>query len=314
MSEQTLLLPPDGPTERATEPAKPKQRDVVPWLYGLGFVILGLAIFYLWQFPGTRVEEPPAEAAAIQAMQQHLADIDSRLTRLEQRPVADLGNLTARLDAIDGRMADQTKLASRLDTLSGRIESLSGRDQTGIDAAKQQIDALTARVTATEGSNGKLEALAKRLIKVTRLEAASLALAAGRPIGDMPNAPAALSRYAHEAPPTIGQLRLRFGQAEQAALAAKQPTDTSTSLVDRAWDRAQGLITIRRGDAVVVGNTSSVVLGRAREALDAGDLGEAVAQVDRLEGPPAQVMAGWLTEAKALLDARAAIAGMADQA
>ena len=82
MSEQTLLLPPDGPTERATEPAKPKQRDVVPWLYVLGFVILGLAIFYLWQFPGTRVEEPPAEAAAIQAMQQHLADIDNRLTRL----------------------------------------------------------------------------------------------------------------------------------------------------------------------------------------------------------------------------------------
>ena len=55
------------------------------------------------------------------------------------------------------------------------------------------------------------------------------------------------------------------------------------------------------------------MLARARGSLDAGDLAGAVAAVATLTGPAAQAMADWLAQARALLDARAALAAWATQ-
>jgi hypothetical protein len=312
MTETPLLPAPEAPPEVTAPAPHPPRRDLVPWFYGLGFVVLAAAIIYLWQYPSTS-EEPAGNASAIQAIGQHLADIDARLSRLEQRPVADLGKINARLDALDGRTTDMTQLAARVDTLSGRIESLSGRDQTGIDVTKQQVSALTARVAAIEANAENTEAVTRRLNRIARLQEASLALEAGRAIGDVPGAPHALARYAHAPPPTEAEMRLRFPQAEKAALAAHQPDATEAPFIDRVWDRAQNLVTIRRGEEVVVGNPSSVTLSRAQTALDAGDLAGAVSAVDSLKGPPKEAMASWLSDSKALLDARAALAQLAAQ-
>jgi hypothetical protein len=322
MTEQPLLPPPDETPD--PEPVfvapKPPRRDPVPWLYGLGFIILAAGIFYVWQYPNTP-GEPTGEASAVQAVEQHLADIDGRLTRLEQRPTADLGSITARLDALQGRVGDQGQLASRVDTLSGRIESLSGRVQSSLDAAKQQLDAakqqfdaLNSRIGSVESNAGSLDAVNQRLGRIAKLQEAFFALAAGRPVGDLPNAPDALARYAHAAPPTEAQLRLRFPRDAQAALAAKQSDDSDTPFAGRVWERAQGLVTIRRGDDVVVGNQSATVLSHAQAALDAGDIAGAVDALNTLKGAPGKVMANWLADAKALLSARSALADMADQA
>jgi hypothetical protein len=313
MTEQPLLPPPDETLEGVGPLPKTPRRDLVPWLYGLGFLVLAAAIFYLWQYPSIP-GEPAADAVAIQTVEQRLADIDARLARLDQRPIPDLGKITARVDALDGRVTDQTQLASRVDTLSGRIESLSGRDQTGLDAMTQQLDALTGRVAAVESNAGSLDAVTKRLNHIARLQEASLALAAGRPIGDLPNAPEALARYAHAAPPTEAQLRVRYPRDEQAALAAKQSDDSDAPFVGRVWERAQGLITIRRGDDIVVGNAAAIILTQAHAALEAGDIAGAVNAVEALRGQPAQAMANWLTDAKALLSARSALTDMADHA
>ena len=75
--------------------------------------------------------------------------------------------------------------------------------------------------------------------------------------------------------------------------------------------RAQELLIVRQGDHVLVGNPAAGVLARAQEALDAGDLNGAIAAVESLSGPPRQAMDGWLADAKALADARAALADMA---
>jgi hypothetical protein len=312
MTDQTLLPPPDEPPEPVMVAPKPPQRDLVPWLYGLGFFVLAVAIFYLWQYPSSPVETTEVPSV-IHAVEQRLADIDARLTRLEQRPTADLGKITTRVDAVEGRIADQTQLASRLDTLSGRIESLSGRDPTSLDATKQQLDALTSQVATIRANAGGLDAVTKRLDHIAKVQAASFALASGRPIGDLRDAPEALARFAHTAPPTEAQLRLRFPRDEQTALAAKQPDNTDGPFIDRVWERAQGLITIRRGDNIVVGNPSAVALNHAQAALDAGDLAGAVSAVETLNGQPRQAMANWLADAKALLGARSALADMADQ-
>jgi hypothetical protein len=347
MTEEPLPPPPDEAPEALVAAPKPPRRDSLPWLYGLGFLVLAAAILYLWQYPSTP-NEPAADSSVIQAVQQRLAETDARLNRLEQQPAPDLGKISARIDALEGRLvdqthlanrvnalegrladqtqladrvnalegrlSDQTALASRVDALSGRIESLSGRTQTGLDATKQQLDALTSRVAAVESNAGSLDAVTKRLNRIARLQEAAFALAAGRPIGDLPDAPGALARYSHAAPPTEAQLRLRFPRDEQAALAAKQPDETDAPFVGRVWERAQGLITIRRGDEVVVGNPAAIILSRAQVALDAGDIAGAVSAVETLKGPPAEAMMSWLTDAKALVSARAALADMADQA
>lgn len=313
MTDEPLPPAPEEPSEPVAVAPRAPRRDPVPWLYGLGFLILALAGFYIWQYPNTS-GEAIADAPAIQAVQQHLVEIDGRLNRLEQRPVPDISKLTARVDALEGRMAEQTQVASRLDTLSGRIEALSGRNQTGLDATSQQIEALTARVASVESKADSLDASAKRLNRITRLQEAAFALTAGRPVGDIPNAPDALTRYAHVAPPTEEQLRLRFQQAKQTALAAEQPDETDAPFVSRVLEKAQGLITLRRGDDVVLGNQSAVILNRAEAALGAGDLRDAVAAIATLKGQPAQAMATWLSEAKALLSARSALAEMANQA
>jgi hypothetical protein len=191
---------------------------------------------------------------------------------------------------------------------------LSGHDQTNIDTTKEQISALTTRLNALEANAGDLEAITKRLSRLARLQEAFFALASGRPIGDLPDAPEVLARYSHAAPPTEADLRLRFPRAEQAALAANQSDERNQPFIGRVWEKAQGLITIRRGDEVMVGNPSEVILNRARTALDAGDLVGAATAVETLNGQPAQAMAKWLADAKALVDARAALAQLAAQA
>ena len=289
----------------------------------------------------------PETDARLTRLEQHLSDTDGRLARLEQRPTQDVGKITSRLDALESRLADQVQFASRLDTVSGRIESLAARDQTGFDATKQRIDTLddatkrridaltdltkqridgltdstkqridglTTRVSGAETNTEALEAINKRLTRLARLQEASLSLASGRPIGDVPGAPEAIARYARIAPPTEARLRLSFPSAEQAALAAPSPEVSAAPFVDRVWDRAQGLVTVRKGDDVVVGNTSATIIGHAQLALEAGDLAGAVQALETLKGPAGQAMAGWLAEAKALLNARSALTAMAGQA
>jgi hypothetical protein len=313
MTDQPLLPPAENPPERVAVEPKIPPRDLVPWFYALGFLVLAFAVFYLWQYPSM-----PGEAAdanpAIHAIEQRLSDIDARVTRLEQRPTADWEKIATRVDALDGRVANQTQLASRLDALSGRIESLSSRDQVSLDSTKQQLDSLVSQVATVQASSGNLDAIVKRLNRIARIQAASLALAAGRPLGDLRDAPEPLAHFAHTAPPTEAQLRLRFQRDEQAALAARQPDDSNRPFIGRVWERAQGLITIRRGDDIVVGNPSAAALTRAQAALDTGDLTGAVSAVEVLKGQPEQAMANWLADAKALLNARSALANMADQA
>lgn len=349
MTEQSLLPPPDPPPTASVTTPTPARRNVVQWFYALGFLILAAAIIYLWQYPST-LGENTREASALHELDQRLADIGARLDRLEQqpppdlgkiiarvdaleqrpppdlgkitaridaleqRPSPDVGKITARVDALDARVTDQAQLASRLDTLSGRIESLSGHDQTNIDATKEQISALTTRLTALEANAGSLETITKRLSRLARLQEAFFALASGRPIGDLPDAPEVLARYSHAAPPTEADLRLRFPQAEREALAANQSHERDQPFVGRVWEKAQGLITIRRGDEVMVGNSSEVILNRARIALDAGDIAGAVTAVETLSGQPGQAMAKWVADAKALVDARSALAQLAAQA
>jgi hypothetical protein len=143
------------------------------------------------------------------------------------------------------------------------------------------------------------------------VQAAGLALAAGQKLGDVPGAPPALARFADASPPTEAALRLAFPQAAREALASAHPVTEGRPLLTRLWAQAQDLVTVRQGDHVLLGDPTAGVLERARAALGAGDLSAATTEVASLQGAPAQAMAAWLAQARALLEARAALAAWA---
>lgn len=355
-----------APAEEAHEalpPIKPA-RDSVPLLYAAGFVILAIAMLYVWRNPMlppgptateaaldqrlatlegqvNRLEQHPAPSppnlapliARIDALERRavpdvsalqarvtaleerpvsdLAPLQSRLDALEARPVPDLGAIQSRLTALEQRPAVDPQVTARMDAIAGRLDALSARSQAAETGLIRRMDADDARIAKLEEGASRVASVADRAARLARLQAAEAALASGQPVGELPGAPAALARYATAKPPTEAALRLAFPAAEQAARAASRPETEGKPFLDRVWNRTQELVTVRQGDQVLVGDPSAGVLARARTALDAGDLAGAVTAVGGLSGEPAQAMAGWLANARALLEARAALADMA---
>ncbi len=292
-------VPPPGRQQisEAARPAPPPGSRVLPALYFLGFAILAGAIAWLWQNP----PQPPESAPG--ALLQRLDAAEARLARLETRPeprpapAFDPAPLLARIAALEARPAGASAL----------LDQPSPVDLAPIES---RIAALEARPTVSPADT----ALGERVSRIARVQAAAAALEAGHRLGALPDAPPALQRFADADPPTEPALRLAFPSAARAALVASRPIDPNLPWLSRIWGRLQELITIRQGERVLVGDPAAGVVAAAQRALDAGDLAGAVAALSRLNPPAAQAMAGWIDQAKALLEARAALADMAARA
>jgi hypothetical protein len=279
-----------------------QQHRLLPWLTGAGFIIVALALFWLWRHP------PPTPASS------QLGELEARVAALEQRPAPaapDLAPLAARVTALEQRPAAQPGApAPDFGPLTARLAALERRQQPDTSALEARVGALEKSDHADEARLGSME---RSIGHAAQVEAARVALDAGQKLGPIPNAPPALARFADAPPPTETARRLAFPDAARVALQASQPALQGKPLLARIWARTQDLVTIRQGDRVVVGDPASGVLQHAQAALDAGDLAAAVAAVSSLDGPAAQAMAGWLAQARALLDARAALISWAAQ-
>lgn len=249
---------------------------------------------------------PPAPAPV------DLGTIERRIAGLEQRPAPpppDLSPVTSRLDALAAKQAADATSASQ------RAAAAEGKNTEAANALAARLDRLEPQLAAVQGqAQATAQALAattSRAQRAARMQEAVVALNAGQPLGDIPQAPPALARFARTAPPTEASLRLSFDAAAQSAQAAATPADASDKpFAARMWSRAQQVVTVRQGDSVLLGDASAGVLARARAALDAGDLEGAVGALDALAPPVKAAMAGWTGPARALLEARAALAGM----
>ncbi len=288
----------------------------------------------------TQLEQRPAPAPP-----PSLGPLEARIAALERRPAPgtapppDLGPITTRLDgAISKQTADLQGLAAqitgRLDAMEGRLAAVEKQgsgiagqisgivskqtvDLQGMTARLDgRLDALESRIAATEkqgsGIAGQIGGITEQAKRISRVQLATTALEAGQKLGDIPGAPPALAQFAHDAPPTEAGLRLSFNSAAEAAQRASQPAIMDNQpFASRLWTRAQQSVTVRQGDRVLLGDPVSGVLAHARQALDAGDLAGAVAVLNGLAGPAAAAMADWVGQARALLEARAALASMA---
>jgi hypothetical protein len=290
-----------------------------------------------------QVEQRPAPAPP-----PSLAPLEARITTLERRPAPvapaaqDLGPITARLDsASEKQSADIQGLTARLDDalakqgselakqsndmkgLTTRLDDALAKQSSELAKQSNDMKGLTARLDTLEGRlatvekqdsgiSGQIAGITERAQRISRIQAASAALEAGQKLGDIPGAPPALAQFAHDAPPTEAGLRLSFNSAAEAAQRASQPAIMDDQpFASRLWTRAQQAVTVRQGDRVLLGDPVSGVLAHARQALDAGDLAGAITALNGLAGPAAAAMSGWVGQARALLEARAALATMA---
>ncbi|MFL5289838.1 MAG: COG4223 family protein [Rhodopila sp.] len=320
MSDNTNLPAPtpseaSGRQEPRGAPAAPNSR--LPLLFGIGFVILAGAIYYVWQNPVTPAQIATS-AANIRAVDQRLTAVDQRVSRIEQMPAppsaADLGKVNARIDALEGRIGDQTQLGTRIDQESGRLEALSGRTQAAVDQLKQQLDAANAKIAALQASTTSVATAGSRVDRLIRLQAASIALANGRPLGNIPDAPPAVARFAEKPPPTEAQLRLAFGSVQHAVLSAAHVDDNDKPFLERALGKAEELVSIRRGNEVVIGHSTVAALAQADAAVQAGDFPAALKAIGQMDPSAQKASADWVAQVKSLLDARAGLAEMAAHA
>jgi hypothetical protein len=342
---ETGLTETGAPERVRVEGPPPRKRfDALPLLYLLGFLVLAGSLFYLYRNPSTPpgVEQAAARVDTLQEQIQSLTDrlaqveqrpapapppslapLEARIATLERRPVPvapaaqDLGPITARLDAVSSKQsADMQNLTTRVDDVlakQGSELAKQGSDMKGLTA---RLDTLEGRLAALEkqdsGLSGQIAGITERAQRISRIQAASAALEAGQKLGDIPGAPPALAQFAHDAPPTEAGLRLSFNSAAEAAQRASQPAIMDDKpFASRLWTRAQQAVTVRQGDRVLLGDPVSGVLAHARQALDAGDLAGAITALNGLAGPAAAAMSGWVGQARALLEARAALATMA---
>jgi hypothetical protein len=334
----TALASPEEPPTEPTPPVpdRPARRRLLPWLTAAGFIILAAAIGWVWW----NAIVQPASTEATDALGRQISALEARVTQLEQRPaprIPDLAPLAARMTALEQRPVPQPSTPSSttapppdLGPLETRLAALEQRQPTdlqplesriaGLEAKQQQSEAaLPGRIASLESGQNTLRAdlsrqvdLAASVGKRTALvQSAALALAAGQKLGDLPGAPSALARFADANPPTLASLRLTFPSAAREALGVARPDTEGKPFMTRLWAQAQDLVTVRQGDKVLVGDPAAGALERAHDALNAGDLGAAVAALGGLQGASAQAMAGWLGQARALLAARAALAAWA---
>jgi hypothetical protein len=278
------------------------------------------------------LEKRPAPAPDLAPIQQQIAALRSQIaaTHAAGTPAPDFARLEnavaalehqafpmlkSQLDAIAQELGkEQNETGPRLAQLEANQRALTTRIQDLDTAFKAEHASIATQVQSMQQQAGAAVAAADKAARLARLNIARAALEAGQPVGTIDEAPPALARFANTKPPTEATLRLAFPAAAKAALDAAQPSTAGKAFGERMWQQVQGLITIREGDQVIVGNPAAGVLARARQELDAGDLAGAVASVSTLSGPPAEAMSGWLADAKALLAARAALDAMATHA
>ncbi len=245
--------------------------------------------------------------AEITALQTRVAVLEARTASpAAAKPQAPAGSAAASV-ALAASDPVVSALATRLDALGARQDRLDASLTTTAAA----LQAAQARLAATAGTASETAKKAATLARLGRLMAAEMALNDGRPLGAVDGAPPAVARFATVAPPTEADLRLAFPRLAARARDARPPEGKGGAGFWRGIERRLlNLVTLRHGTRLVIGRQAAVTIEAARLALAAGDLSDATKNLMTLTPPEATVFNDWLSQAQALLAARAALAQM----
>jgi len=277
--------PVPAPAPAPSAPAAPRpSRSAWPVVFTLGFLVLGAGEGYLWY----NQQAHQADATQLAVLRTQMDDLRAETAHAAPAP----NSVTVQAD-----------LAQKYADLAAQVNAMQAQEA----ADHGQLSQMQANST-------DLGKLTTRIALLNALATARMALDAGQPLGSIPNAPPALAQFATSAPATEAALRQSFPEAAEAAAAASLSPSGNVGFWARAKLRLEGIITISNGNTVLFGPPAAAVLNQAGAALTAGDLAGAVADLQALSPPAQAAMAGWLAQAKALLDARAALMAMAQGA
>lgn len=252
-----------------------------------------------------------APRAAVEGLTTRADRVSERLDALAARQQAGDAEHIRRVEDLARSTGERLASAERAEAerITGATTALEAR----LRGAESQ---LATRLAALEAAQSRVAAVEMRATRLAAFDALRLRLDAGQPLGPslalLPEAPAALTRFATAAPPTEASLRLSFEASARAARAASEPAREGQGVLDSAVSRLSGLVTVRRGDQLVWGDAAATDIEVARRALDAGDIDAALARIDRLPPAAKGAMADWVAQARALGAARAALATLAN--
>ena len=252
------------------------------------------------------------------------ARLAARLKALEAAPsppralasaTADGGAAAARIDAVETALADLREASAARPNFDGDIAALESAladldaivagARADASAQRQARTAFEDRLAAVEVVAAREARAAAHLLALGQLrEALSAAgpyddawatVAATAPEDAPPEAMATLATHAGAGVETPARLAARFANSAMAIAAAGRGAEDGW--VDEAVVRLRGLVKIRRvGD--VVGAGRGAVAARAERLIAGGDVAAAIAELDRLAGPAAEVAAPWLVDAR----------------
>lgn len=258
-----------------------------------------------------RLDNLPTDGGTSQPVD--LTGIIARLDALESVEAGDtvapedlaraLGALSDRLDALEARPLP-VDLSARVVALEREIETL--RDST-LEQTKQgrSLADMLARVQ-TEQSDARAEAasassVAEAALALSAIEAASRrgepfesdyrSLRSALPTVDDVRT---LGPLATAGVPTLAELKDSFSAAADAARRTVPTEDSGRwGWINKFFG---GAVTVRKADGTDA--DPFALLSRAAEALEKGDLEEAVSYTSRLDGPAGTAMSGWTDDAK----------------
>ena len=118
---------------------------------------------------------------------------------------------------------------------------------------------------------------------------------------------AELAAHALGGAPTAAGLGASFDDMALAVIRADGAAEEQ-GWVEATIGRLRRIVTVRRVGGDVAGNTAEAIVARTEAHLEAGDLAAAVTEIEALDGPPAEVAASWLGQARARRAADAALA------
>ena len=215
MSDEPPALPaPEPPPESPPTPPPQRQRpqaqrNLVPWIYGLGFVVLIFALLWIWQNPNPspdalrpsqisdlvsqeenltiRVEKLEAEEAnsSPKALQQQVAALKEQVDKLAKpAPAPDLRPIEQQINSLRSQVANQPKpsgqpvdlapIEQRVAALAQQVQSSAPPDlspiHTQLDALSRQVGTLSQLGAGLQDATLQRAALGQRLDALAQAE------------------------------------------------------------------------------------------------------------------------------------------------
>jgi len=199
-----------------------------------------------------------------------------------------------------------------VDELRGIVTGLQGRmDQmdSALNAAKSQNDALSSTLSNVTGRDLSAAAM---LLALTQLRTAvdrqapfadDLALLRDVAASSDPALAASIDKmapYAQTGVMSPEALKKQLQGLSNDIITAKLKGE-DVSLKDRIMARLQGLFTLKKDGMPITGGQEREMIARASTQLDNNDVAGAMATLQQLQGPAAEVAAPWQSQAQATL-------------